>query len=303
MLGAANVVRASDRLLVGPSRLDPAEHARVRATWWGSSEWDRLYAPDVVWEEPVVVWVSSSFADRVNLWRACSWLRSIDVAAGDVLVVDVAGGSFGCAGSVSDHADELLGQHLNLVRPWSRARHDRAVRLWEAFTEPSPERFARSCAGGASRSFPELGPLWSMLSGFFPRVTGAGALRLSRFDESLLAILSPEWQTPVSVFLHESDEWRQACSCTGDLFIAARLEQWAGHDPHAVERARAPGPVAESPMLSRVYRLTERGQGLRAGLDRLGDAPALSVGGVEVYASGAPWAVREGGELARVASP
>src|SRR4051812_13032497 len=76
-LGAVNVVCAHDCLILGPSRRNVVEHVRARAAWWGISteEWDRLYASDVRWEPPVVVWVSASPCDSLNLWRACSWLR------------------------------------------------------------------------------------------------------------------------------------------------------------------------------------------------------------------------------------
>ena len=50
-LGATNVVRASDCLILGPSHRDAHEHVRLRAAWWGPSDekWDRLYSPDVRW--------------------------------------------------------------------------------------------------------------------------------------------------------------------------------------------------------------------------------------------------------------
>src|SRR3954464_7686469 len=88
-LGATNVIRASDCLLVGPSRRDALEHARARQAWWNSSEpWDRLYSPEVRWIAPVVVWVSASIVQRVNLWRTCSWLRHVGIPTRDVSILE-----------------------------------------------------------------------------------------------------------------------------------------------------------------------------------------------------------------------
>jgi hypothetical protein len=52
-------------------------------------------------------------------------------------------------------------------------------------------------------------------------------------------------------------------------------------------------------MLSHVYRITERGMQLRAGLPQLADAPRLPVGGAEAYGPEAPWVVLDDGRLVR----
>lgn len=125
-----------------------------------------------------------------------------------------------------------------------------------------------------------------------------------RPDELILAILSEEWQTPVAVFVHKSQagvELRQLFTCIGDLSLPDRLNQWADHGSSpAVERA--PGPrQPENPMLSSVYRLSEREFQLReVGLSQLTDAPPLPVGGIEAYASGSPWVLLEDGRLVRL---
>ena len=314
-LGATNVVRASDCLIIGPSRRKALEHALARQVWWNSAEeWDRLYSPKVRWEPPVVLWVSASIVDRVNLWRTCSWLRHVGLATRDVLILEFDAipprgtpeeplPSFECTASVADHSDKVLLERLAQARPWSAARYDRAVSLWDKYTDGDPSRFVKSCLRGVKR-FQELAPLWTFLSCLFPRKTAEGALRLSRFDELLLTILSGEWQTPVDVFVHKSQaglELRQLLSCTGDLFLTVRLDQWAAHGSSAaVERAAGPKPP-DNPMLSSVYRLTARGIQLReAGLEQLTNAPALPVAGTEAYGSGAPWVVLEDGRLVRL---
>lgn len=309
-LGATKVVLASDCLLIGPSRRDVVEHARVRQAWWRSSEtWDHLYSSAARWEPPVVVWVSASLQERVNAWRTCAWLRHLGIAHRDVLLLDFAPSPakgtrppFDCTASVSVHADDVLLERLANARPWPRARYDRAVSLWDSYVDANPVRFVRSCTRGAA-GFPELAPLWAFLASFFPRKTGDGALRLGRFDELLLALASTEWQTPLSVFAHDSgpgEELRHLLSCTGDLFLPERMEQWAQHTPSAALE-RAAGPSPDLPMKSHVYRLTESGARLRAhDLERLSDAPPLPMFGACAYAPGERWVVLDDGRLARL---
>jgi hypothetical protein len=314
-LGATNVVCASDCLLIGPSCRDAPEHARARQAWWNSSEeWDRLYSAEVRWETPIVVWVSASIVERVNLWRTCSWLRHVGIATHDVLVLELNATprpqfpeepfpSFECTASVAHHPDQVLLQQFARARPFSTARFDRAVSLWNKYTDANPSAFVRSCRSGV-KGFPELAPLWTFLSNLFPRKTPKGSLHLSRLDELILAILSGEWQTPLAVFVHKSKEGvelRQLLSCIGDLFLPDRLNQWAGHGSSpAVERATGPRQP-DNPMLSSVYRLSARGFQLREdGLEQLTDAPALPVAGTEAYASGAPWVLLEDGRLVRL---
>jgi hypothetical protein len=141
------------------------------------------------------------------------------------------------------------------------------------------------------RGFPELSPLWAFLSQLFPRRVGE-ELHPGRFDELLLSILSEEeWQTPVDVFVHKSQlgvELRQLGSCTGDLFIPQRLDDWVGVG--AAERGAGPKPP-DHPMLGSAYRITAAGVRMRGEIE-LGEAPVLPIGGTEAY--GAPWVVEEG---------
>ncbi|WP_437591088.1 hypothetical protein [Sorangium sp. So ce1000] len=259
-----------------------------------------------------------SLHERVNLWRACSWLRHLGVPCSDVLIIEfelVYGTMkrspepprippFDCSASVAHHPDEILLDRLAKARPWPVERHDRAVRLWESYADENPLPFVESCARGVE-GFPELGPLWELLSRFFPRRSPEGTLRLSRFDELILSILSAEeWQTPVRVFCNRTQlglDLRDLGSCTGDLFVEDRLAQWAKHGSSAaVERAPGPKPPGHR-MLSNVYRLTDHGQRLRdVGLDRPTDAPSLPIAGIDGYSASAPWVLLEDGGLARL---
>lgn len=314
-LGAAGLVRVSDCLLIGPSRRDPIEHERMRAAWWRlTRDWDRLYSPDVRWEPPVVLWVSGSIHERVNLWRALCWLRQIGLSSRDVFILefdraDRSSASeepmppYDCTLSVADFPDEVLLRQLEAARPWPIARYHRAVALWDRYVDTNLLPLERSCARGL-RGFPELGPLWAFLSSLLPRKTPAGVLRLSRLDELLLTLLSAEWQTPVAVFAHKSEPGvalRQLLSCTGDLFLPRRLDQWAAHGSSApVERTTGPRPP-DYPLLSSSYRITAKGMRLRdGGLDQLADAPGLLVAGIEAYSSTTPWVAGDGGRLTRL---
>jgi hypothetical protein len=310
-LGATNVVRACDSLAIGPSRRNVLAHARAREEWFHAHEtYDHLYSSEVRWETPIVVWVSAGLDDRPNLWRICSWLRDQGVPRGEVLILDLdpvprrpgatpSPEPLEWIQSVRDHAAEVLLERLPTARPWPRERYDRAVRLWEQYVSPDPRRFAQRCLRGVP-GFPELGPMWAFLARFFPRMTAARSLRLSRYDELLLSALSAEWQTPVKVYISDvmQEHW-EFIGCVGDLTTEDRLAAWAKHGSSpAVERA--PGPRnPESPMPSSVYRLTERGMQLRAGLPELADAPRLPVGGAEAYAPEAPWVLLDDGRLVR----
>jgi len=49
---------------------------------------------------------------------------------------------------VADHPDAVLLERLATARPWPRARHDRAVSLWESYVDPNPLPFVCSCVQG-----------------------------------------------------------------------------------------------------------------------------------------------------------
>ncbi|KYG02156.1 hypothetical protein BE21_55360 [Sorangium cellulosum] len=260
----------------------------------------------------VVVWVSSTnLRERVGLWRVCGRLRECRIPRKDIAIVELDPPFRGpdtreSAVPTWCSASELgtLPARLTEARPWPRERYWRAVRLWSRYTAADPRRLAQNCARGIE-GFPELAPLWALLSSFFPRRTTEGTLRLSRFDELLMTALSSEWQTPLAVISRDLRSgmalWRML-SCAGDLFLPRRLEHWADHDASAaVERAPGPKPPdAGYPMLSEVYRLTERGMRLRdEGLARLTDAPSLPIAGTEAYSASAPWVLLEDGRLAR----
>lgn len=312
-IGASRVAHKFDCLLVGPSRRDIEEHVRVRKLWWNSSEqWDPFLS-ELRWEPPVVLWASASLRERVDLWKTCSWLRRVGVARHDVLVLEFDSAAsvgtidgplspFDCSSSVAHHPDEVLLERLDKASSWSCERYERAVCLWDQYVDENPLPFVESCVRGVE-GFPELAPLWTLLSCFFPRRTTEGALRLSQFDELLLMLLSTEWQTPLSVCSQKSRRiatlW-EFLDCTGDLFLPRRLEHWVTHGADAVVE-RAPGPNPDEPMKSFVYRLTERGIQLRdKGLDQLTDAPSLPIAGTEAYSTSAPWVLLEDGRLARL---
>lgn len=318
-IGAANVVLASDRLLTGPSRRSPLEHTRARQAWWNSDElWDSLYSSKIRWGVPVFLWVSASLHERVNLWRACSWLRRLGIAHHDILVLDFEPVSrsrsrrhegserpFDCSHSVSDHSSEALLARVETTSRWPSERYERAVGLWDGYVDESPISFVESGVRGVE-GFPELASLWAFISCFFPRGAAGGGLNLSRFDEIVFSRLTPDWQTPAAIAAQKSetlvDMWH-LLFCTGDLFLPRRLEQWASHSSSAfVERAPGPKPPdAGYPMLSNVYRLTERGMRLRdKGLEQLTDAPSLPIAGTEAYSPSAPWVLLDDGRLARL---
>jgi hypothetical protein len=302
-LGATSIVRVADCLVIGPCSRDAQEHARLRVAWWGEDGgWDRLYAPEVRWEPPIVVWAACSPRDRINLWRTCSWLRTRGVSHQDVSIVEMPfkphrnpdADRLRCSHSVSDFSDGELLSRLAAAKPCSRARYEQAADLWDVYTDPDLSRFAQAVARGIP-DFPELPQVWAVLAHFFPRRTAEGVLRPSLYDDMLLGMVTTEWRTGVKVYVAGTDDWWHLMSCIGDLTVVDRLNQWAtyGATP-AIERA--PGPDAEVPMKAHVYRITEHGRRLRdRGLAQLADAPPLPVAGTVAYA--APWVLRPDGTL------
>lgn len=307
-MGARNVVPAADNPLVGPCRRDPQEDMQVQAAWWGLSEtpWDQLYAPDVRWEPPIVVWVSANPKERLNLFRTCSWFDHLGLSHRDVIILDFERYPYGdpcvdvydCCQRVSDHPAEVLLARLAEGRSWPRARYQHAVDLWHRYADADPSRFARTCARGLA-GFLELAAIWAITSNFFPRRTADGVLHLSRYDELLLRRLSYD-SDPVYIFARGPDAWNELTFCTGDLFVPLRLDHWATHGTSpAVERA--PGSGGPDHLMRRyIYRITKRGRQLRRALTDLADAPRIPVGGAEAYAPEAPWVVCEDGRLVRL---
>ena len=226
------------------------------------------------------MWVSASLHERVNLWRTCSWLRHLGFAHHDIFVLDfepvppsraasreLLARPFTCSESVSNHADEVLLDRLGKARPWSGERvRSRRLPLGQ-LRRREPLVVRRRAAGLASKAFRSLLPCGRSSPASFQegprREPCAESIRRNR---SLC--LSTEWQTPAGVAAQKSetlvDMWH-LLFCTGDLFLPRRLEHWANHDSSAaVERAPGPKPPnAGYPMLSEVYRLTERGMRLR----------------------------------------
>ncbi|MFT3766902.1 MAG: hypothetical protein QM820_15495 [Minicystis sp.] len=302
-LGVQRVLCACDTLLNGPSRRNVRAHARAREAWWGAEDdADGLRSPYIRWEPPIVVWVSSNLLDRMNLLRTCSRLRQARIPSREVFVIELGptpwGGEepaprLGCFGSVIDYTDEELSARFQRAHPFRPARYDRAVSLWDKYVDPNPLRFARACAHGVP-GFPELAAVWEVLSAYFPRRTARGTLSLSRFDETLLNLLSDEWQTPAALFVQKSPTGkalREFLWCTGDVFLSRRLDDWAtfGSAP-AVERAESAG--------LETYRLTEHGLRLRTQpLTHFAFAPRLPVAGATAYAEESPWVLLDDGKL------
>ncbi|WP_129350878.1 hypothetical protein [Sorangium cellulosum] len=121
--------------------------------------------------------------------------------------------------------------------------------------------------------------LWSQYTAADPRPLARSCVRgVEGFPE-----LAPLWAFLSSFFPRRTAE--------GTLRLSRFDELLPGPKP----------PGAGYPMLSEVYRLTERGMRLRdKGLDQLTDAPNLPIAGTEAYSPSAPWVLLEDGRLARL---
>ncbi|MBK8257637.1 MAG: hypothetical protein IPK82_33825 [Polyangiaceae bacterium] len=261
------------------------------------------------------MWVSTNIAERVGLWRTCSWLRHLGIDADNVFILEFEPTPssslpqeplppFDCRWSVPDYDDEALLTRFAAAQPWPQLRFTKAVRLWEQYVDANPSRFAKSCTQGVER-FAELPQVWTFMSAFFPRRNADGKLRLSRFDEMLLRLLSDQPSTPLQVYAHDSNlgvELRHWLSVTGDLFLDWRLTQWDRHRGAFVKRA--PGPNPQLPLQKWTYLLTDAGRELcNAGLGNLTDAPPLTIGGTDAYTLHSPWVLLDSGRPRSPAPP
>jgi len=177
-------------------------------------------------------------------------------------------------------------------RPLSLTRVRELALSWRKLSGRSPILSGKG--GPAARERKELSELGGYQAGFFPRF-GVRGLVLSRFDELLFSCFEKkQWSTPVEIFVSRraaGDELRKWLSLTGDVFLAARLAQWATHDGGGAALTSEPHET-ENRMKEARYRLSEVGHAIkRHGLGEIDRGAPLPVWGVTAYSSLSPWVV------------
>ncbi|WP_437673106.1 hypothetical protein [Sorangium sp. So ce131] len=293
-----------DNLLVGPCALDPEVHGQRRCDFWGfqGREGARFRASfrellgAVASRQRVVAWTSRLSGDVMALWAICAWRLDHRPERPELEVVvlgDAPEAGLGRGSIRVTPADARRGQ--SDARAPSPTRVREMARCWRKVSGRAPVLSAEG--GRAGRAKEELVELGAYQAAFFPRMVGR-ALALSRFDELLFSCLDKDWMTPVDVFVHRSsagDELRKEwMTLIGDVFLAMRMRQWAGH--RGAEAALESIPYRpDRPMLEVRYRLSKAGDAIRRhGLAEIAQGAPLPVWGVTAYDPAAPWVVVDG---------
>jgi hypothetical protein len=133
--------------------------------------------------------------------------------------------------------------------------------------------------------FPELTSSAELHGAWFPRLSD-GRLRLSELDELLLGGFDDSWRTTSDFFKTlQLDRLARLAWPFQSFFPITRLRAWAALG--VLEREEL---VDENPWAQDQFRATERTRALlEHGLDDVGDAPQLYVGGCVVNDPASPW--------------
>lgn len=302
-ISADAIIAFADNLLIGPSTREHVRLGEVRGQYWRGismsprnlrATYSRL-VDALTSDGDVIVWSSGSLQHAVLLWMVCA-LR--DGRSASVLEIapqradEGPDNRFGCIERElrSDEVRAFLGNEVTLD---ADTRHA-AARSWRSFAGPAPTEFNEHCRAAA----PTLDQIGRYHAGFFPRSTAKG-LRVSVFDELLLACVSEAWSLPSEILLRRTPEGRELRSwlaCAGDIFVGRRLREWACHamaDP-ILEREAGEG---DQVLTGVRYRLSPRGLALlEQGIRSVADAPACPIGGGAAYDPEAPVAATAEGD-------
>lgn len=287
---------AADRLNVGPCAVAPERHAALREAWyaraWGVRQrafgLDELRVAIGDGRLPVVVWASRGFSDLLWLWWVLDGIERLDCPE-PLLVArpwpaDLSGR---VGGATVDEAEAALAA----ARPVTHRERREGSELWRKFAVANPLPFDEARRNG-SIVFPELSECGDVYGAWFPRLEG-GRLRLSQLDELLLGSLREQWLTMPELMGELSGRERQL-DAFGLMVAVLRLKDWAARGVVQHRRCDAEQDA---------FRLTDRARALLAqGLESVGDAPVIDVGGCKLGDPAAPWVRVADGSGWRLAS-
>jgi hypothetical protein len=292
-----------DNWVIGPCAPDPEVHARVRCDYWEFQGRDRTRFLGSFREimgaidsrQCLVVWTSRLWSDTVALWALCAWRLVRFPAQPNLGLVDLgdpaeAGGATGSGGGFIRVSPAGVRLRVSDPRSLSLSRVREMALFWRKLSGRSPILRVKGVRTAEARK--KLFELGDYQAGFLPRL-GPRGLLLSRFDELLFSCLEKQGSTPADVFVSPAGEELRTTwlSLTGDVFLAARLADWARHkgsdaaltsDPYKPERR----------MNAARYRLSTTGEAMmRHGLTSVAQGAPLPVWGVTAYDPRAPWVV------------
>jgi hypothetical protein len=291
-----NVKILSEQLTIGPCDVDPKKHVELRRAWNAKigDEYQETFGLDelraavaAAGDRPVVVWATRAYADLVWLWWILDGLvRLGPLAQPPVIVRPEADDPLSTVGGIPPEAGRAA---LAVARVISDDEFREGAELWKLFASPDPRVFDEARRTG-SLSFPELSQRAELHGTWFPRLDG-NRLRMSEHDERLLGSLTDEWLTPLDLCrpVFKVRGWQRLLWPFGTFVPVWRLQEWAAHGVVARE-VRHPDNN-DNPLEQDAFRLTDRTRALLAnGLDGVGDAPPIYVGGCWINDPASPWA-------------
>lgn len=281
---------SGDRLTSGPCDVDPIRHEELRQAWDTEgcmTGWrHRLRLEDlraaISSDEPVVLWGTRAFLDLVWLWWALDGLGRVGGTGPRFFLArphpDDPLTTVG--GSTPDEARIALAA----ARPITDDEWREGAELWIKYATSSPLAFDEARRKGSS-VFPELTSSGELHGAWFPRLT-EGRLRLAELDAVLLGSVGESWLTTSDLLQTLPQDRRAWLAWPFDGFFPIdRLRAWASHG--VLEREAL---ADENPWAQDRFRATDRTRGLLGhGLDGVGDAPRLYVGGCLVNDPASPW--------------
>lgn len=274
---------STDLLTIGPCDVDPERHLTLRRAWnaevWGQAFGLEDLRAAIAGDLPVVLWGTRAFADLVWLWWAMDGLGRIRPDLPLVFARPRPGHPLESVGGATlEQAQAALAAASSIQDGELRE----GAELWRQYASPSPLVFDEARRRGSS-VFPELSESSELHGAWFPRLKG-GRLRLAELDELLLGRLSDTWCTTWDL-LAEMPGRERLLWPFGGLYPVVRLRAWAAHGAVAREARSDDNPLEQD-----AFRLTDRTRTLIAqGLEGVGDAPPLYIGGCLVNDPEAPW--------------
>ena len=284
------IYRSDDKLTSGPCDIDPFRHAELRRVW------DMDGVP-YAWRKPldladlrtalagndsVVLWGTRAYSDLIWIWWALDALSRVGAAgprcflarphSDDPLVT---------MGGLPPEAARIA---LAAANPITAEEWREGAELWIQYASPSPLAFDQTRRKRSS-AFPELTSSAEPHGAWFPRIRD-GRLRLSALDEVLLGGIGDSWRTTDEVLRALPDNRVEQLVWPFDAYFAiVRLRAWAAHGVLDREVLTDMNPYAQDR-----FRATDRVRALLDhGLERVGDAPPMFVGGCRVNDSTSPW--------------
>ncbi|TKD03086.1 hypothetical protein [Polyangium fumosum] len=245
-------------------------------------------------DEPVVLWTSLTWNDRVALWALCFYRLQCRPMQPDLSLIVVgeyeerhARLSFGIVYVTLEPA--MARNAWGTARLLSLREVQEKARLWKKLTASSPILSGKPLR--ETRENKVLLDLGVYQAGLFPKRTARG-LSLSTFDTLLLGCVNQTPSSPARILGRENETgqelWRWV-SVTGDITIFNRLAQWAEHGALHAKPWTAPNGWQTA-----LYTLSAAGRALlRDGLSSLDQAPPFPIWGVTAYDPKDPWVVVE----------